>query len=274
MSKKSKRLKQRKERLISPQLVEQWINQARRYMFQDDFAAAIDLCEPLLNILPRHMPKRVEVLALLGMAHGMLQQHPQSYHAFSEALLLDPDNPDLWYNHGLACHYTTRFGQAVHEFERAVELLGTDEGEIAQKFAKELASSREDAQEAMELLGEHFTMDQLIEQEEDFQRGLSMMRNGKWKEAEQAFRQVVKRSDRLPQYWGNLGVCLIMQLRYEEAEGALRQALEIDPHYALAQENLEKLPDVQRAGGPLGLTIKDPYQENDSRPVITFYKNK
>ena len=178
----------------------------REQMLQGDFEGAINMCEPLQDILPKRSPYRVEVLALLGLSHSMLQHFPESYDIFTEALTLDPDNAELWYNHGLACHFTTRDGQAVRDFERAIELLGTDKGALSQKFAKELESSRKEAQETMELLGEHITLDQLIEHEEAFQHGLSMMRVSKWKEAEQAFRQVIEGSDRLPQYWGNLGV--------------------------------------------------------------------
>lgn len=281
MSKKSKRLKrrtdtlfspQRTDRLISPQLIKQSIFLAREQMLQGDFTSAINTCGPLLETLPNRSPLRVEVLALLGLSHSMLQHFPQSYDIFSEALALDPDNAELWYNHGLACHFTTRVGQAVRDFERAIELLGTDKGELSQKFAKELESSRKEARETMELLGEHITLDQLIEHEEEFQRGLSMMRSGKWKEAEQAFRQVIERSDRLPQYWGNLGVSLIMQLRYDEAEEAFKRALKVDPHYALARENLEKLPEVKQAGGPQGVTIKDVSDQINVKQALSFYK--
>ncbi len=281
MSKKSRRHKrgtdrlfspQRTDRLISPQNIKQSIFLAREQMLQGDFASAINTCEPLLDILPKRSPFRVEALALLGLSHSMLQHFPKSYDIFSEALALDPENAELWYNHGLACHFTTRVGQAVRDFERAIELLGTDRGELSQKFAKELESSRKEAQETMDLLGEHITLDQLIEHEEEFQRGLSMMRSGKWKEAEQAFRQVIEWSDRLPQYWGNLGVSLIMQLRYDEAEEAFKRALEVDPHYVLARDNLEKLPEVKQAGGPLGITIKDVSDQIDVKQALSFYK--
>jgi len=280
MSKKSRRHKRRSDNLFSPrrtdtsissQIIKQSIMLTREQMLEGDFAGAINICGPLLDILPKRSPFRVEVLALLGLSHSMLQHFPESYDIFTEALTLDPHNAELWYNHGLACHFTTRDGQAVRDFEHAIELLGTDKGELSQKFAKELESSRKDAQETMELLGEHITLYQLIEHEEAFQHGLSMMRSSKWKEAEQAFRQVIEVSDRLPQYWGNLGVSLIMQLRYDEAEEAFKRALEIDPHYALARNNLEKLPEVKRAGGPLGITIKDVSDQIDVKQSLTFY---
>jgi hypothetical protein len=71
MPKKSKRLKQRKDRLIDARLVERWISQAHQQMYQGDFASAITTCEPLLNILPKRTTQHVEVLALLGLAYGM-----------------------------------------------------------------------------------------------------------------------------------------------------------------------------------------------------------
>lgn len=111
MSKKTKRSKQLQKRVIPLHLLEQQIRHAQYQMLQGDFADAINTCEPLLSYLPRRSSLRIEVLALLGLAHGMLQQYEESYDLFTEALALDPTNAELWYNHGLACRYTTRLGK-------------------------------------------------------------------------------------------------------------------------------------------------------------------
>ena len=214
---------------------------------------------------------RVEVLALLGLAHGMLQHYEKSYDLFTEALIDDPANAQLWYNRGLACRYTTRIGQSMRDFERAIELSGNTTGEMARKFAEELKTSRKEVQQAIQSNGGHITLDQYIELEECFMRAMSLMRSSKWKEAEQEFRQLIEMGGRLPQYWGNLGVNLIMQARYEEAEDALKRALEIDPGYTLARNNLEKIPKVRRAGGPLSIEVRDMSQAQDIKQSITFY---
>ena len=137
MSKKTKRSKQSHRRLAHPRPLEQQISHAQHQMLQGDFAGAINTCEPLLNLLPRQSSLRVQVLALLGLAHGMLQHYETSYDLFTEALTIDPTNAELWYNHGLASRYTTRFARAARDFERAVELSGNDTGEMARKFVKE-----------------------------------------------------------------------------------------------------------------------------------------
>ncbi len=228
MAKKSKRSKQHQGGLAFPRLLERQVSRAQQQMLQGDFPGTIGTCEPLLTSLPRRSSLRAEALILLGLAHGMLHHYQESYDLFTEALTIDPTNAEVWYNRGLACRFTTRLGQAVRDFERAVALSRNNTSQLTRKFVTEL------------------------------------------QEAELAFRQVIEMGGGLPQYWGNLGVSLIMQTRYEEAEAALRRALEIDPHYTLARTNLEKLPDVRRAGGPLGIELRDLSQVQGIKQSIAF----
>ncbi len=102
---------------------------ARQQMLMGDFAGCVSTCEPLLNSLPRRSELRLEILALLGLAHGMLKHYQQSYDVFSEAIGIDPTIAELWYNHGLACHYMARPAEAVRDFERAVELSKNETSE-------------------------------------------------------------------------------------------------------------------------------------------------
>jgi Flp pilus assembly protein TadD len=272
MAKKSKRSIHHQKGLALPRLLEQQVSRAQQQMLQGDFPGTISTCEPLLTSLPRRSSLRAEVLILLGLAHGMLHHYEESYDLFTEALTIDPTNAEVWYNRGLACRFTTRLGQAVRDFERAVTLSRNDTSELTRKFVTELKISRKDLQEAMREHGTSITLEQYIEREERFMLATSLMRQSKWQEAELAFRQVIEMGGGLPQYWGNLGISLIMQTRYEEAEAALRRALEIDPYYTLARTNLEKIPDVQRAGGPLSIELRDLSQVQGIKQSIAFSK--
>src|ERR1700730_1102191 len=120
MSKKSKRAKQSRRAkqsssmkqlpqraLMSSQIHEQLVHRAqsaRQQMHMGDFAGCIRTCELLLNSLPRRSEPRLEILSLLGLAHGMLKHYQQSYDVFSEAIVLDPTIAEFWHNRGLACH--------------------------------------------------------------------------------------------------------------------------------------------------------------------------
>src|SRR5690242_8961107 len=102
MSKKAKRSKQKKKVTTSSSQVDKLFDLIGHQLLQGDYTGAVASCERLLNYLPQHAPLRIDALAQLGSAHAMLQNFPQSYEAFTEALALQPNNPELWYNRSLA----------------------------------------------------------------------------------------------------------------------------------------------------------------------------
>ena len=282
MSKKSKRAKQSRpmnqlqRRASRPsQLQEQFVTRAqyaKQQMLIGDFAGCVRTCEPLLNSLPRHSELRLEVLALLGLAHGMLKHYQQSYDVFSEAITLDPTIAEFWHNRGLACHYMARPGEAVRNFERAVELSKNHTGEMTRKFAVELEVGRQELQEAMQAHETDITFEHYMEREERFTQALCLVRQEKWQVAELLFRQLTETGSRVPSYWGNLGVSLIMQFRYDEAEEALKQAIAIDPDYLIARDNLKKLPEIRRSKRPLEHKLINPSREEDVKQSLALYQ--
>ncbi len=270
MSKKLKRRKQKKGSSSQVQQVDKWISLANYQVYKGDYAGAVDTCQHLLSYLPQKAPQRAEVLDYLGTAQSMLQNFPQAYEAYTEALYITPQDAQLWFNRGMASRFTLRIGQSVRDYKRAVEL--NTNPKLAENFAEEWKASRELAEMAMKLRGPDFTLDQLIEQEELFQRGIKLMEASKWKEAEYAFRRSIEMGDCLPQPWGNLGVSLIMQERYDEAEEALKRALEIDPKYTIAKQNLAALPETRRTGPPKMVGMTEPFKGSKLKQSITFIR--
>src|SRR2546429_9875956 len=120
-------------------------------IFKGDYREAVTNCERLLNSLPMRASQRVDVLAQLGTAQGMLQNFPQSYAAYTEALSLDPNNAELWFNRGMASRFTSRFGRSFRDYERAKEL--NIRPELEKKLEKELEFARELAEKTLKLRG-------------------------------------------------------------------------------------------------------------------------
>ena len=100
------------------------------------------------------------------------------------------------------------------------------------------------------------------------------MKAEKWEEAEQAFQASIDMGDCSPQSWGNPGICLMMQERYDEAETALKQALVIDPTYTLAANNLTALSESRRTGPPAFVALNEPYKHSKLKQSITFLKEE
>ena len=270
MTKKAKPSKQKKHRAALSSPVGSSLALIGQYLLQGNYPGAVTTCERVLRSLPRHARQRAEVLAHLGTAQGLLQNFPQSYVAFTEALALDPKNAELWYNRSMASRFTSRFGQALRDVERAIEL--NTRGELAEQCEEALQFSRQLAEESMRLRGQNFTLDQLIEQENHFQQGLEWMEAGAWEQAGQAFQASIALGDCLPQPWGNLGICLLIQERYDEAQAALQRALEIDPEYALAKNNLAAISEFRRNGPPAGVALNEPFKHRKLKQSITFVK--
>jgi tetratricopeptide (TPR) repeat protein len=245
---------------------------AQEQMRMGDFAGCIRTCKPLLDSLPRRSEMRLEALSLLGLAYGMLKQYQQSYAIFSEAIVLDPTKAEFWHNHGLACHYMSRPAEAVRDFERAVELTKNKTSAIARTFAAQLEDGRQQLQLAIQSHGMGTTLEQYVEREKRFTQAMDLVRQEKWSEAELLFRELTETQSRIPSYWGNLGICLIMQQRYDEAKEALKQALIIDPDYSIARDNLQLLPELQRSKRSIGLKLMNLAQDEDVKQSLALYE--
>ena len=271
MSKKSKPSKQKKRVIVNSSPVDRSLDLIGHLIFQGDYQQAVAHCERLLNYLPQHAPQRVEVLAHLGAAHGMLQNFRQSYDVLTEAIALAPKDADLWYNRSIASRFALRLGQALRDIERAVEL--NTRRELSERYQKDLQFCQKMAQESITMRGPNFTLDQLVEQETLFQQGLQLMEAEQWEEAGQAFEASIAMGDCLPQPWGNRGSCLLMQGRYDEAETALKHALALDPKYTLAKDNLAALPEIRRTGPPT-VIFNEPFKHSKLKQSITFVKEE
>jgi len=249
------------------------IEHARQQMVIGDFQGVINTCtSSLLTVPERRAGARVELLMMQGLAHGMLEHYQQSYDIFSEAISLDPSIAESWFNRGLSCTFLSRPAEAVQNFEHALELLPEKTSAMAHKFEAQLRESRQELQEILESYDTGVSVEQYTQREQCFVQALRLIRQERWPEAEQLFRQLIETGARIPSYWGNLGVCLMMQSQYTEAEQVLRQALTIDPDYELARENLRKLAIARRSQRPLAHYMVNARQEGSEKQSLALYE--
>ena len=255
--------------LVGKQQVEDWLALATQQMMRKDYDGALRACKRVLQYVPKKDKVTAEALGMIAAVYAARKEFERSYQTSTQALEINPGNAVLYYNRGLSALYTSRIGQSLRDFEQAVLLEGN--GRMAAQFQEQAEFARKAVASELALRPKNFTLEQLIEQEELFQRGNQLSAQGKWQDAEECFRKSIAMSDCLPQPQGNLGICLSMQGRFDEAEAAYRRALEIEPGYERAIENLKNLnymrahPDEKP-----GYAITTPFQ--DAKTGIKFVK--
>jgi tetratricopeptide (TPR) repeat protein len=259
-----------KGRVVSASQIERWYNEAQQEILNGNYEATIRTCRNALSALPPKVTVRADFLGLLGNACGMLKRFEEAYQALAEATQISPNDGVLWYNLAQSARFTMRTGEALSYFERAAE-LETDQSQV-QQFNKEVAFTRKIVTSELKLRGPGFTLEQLIEQQSLFREANNLMESHHWAEAEESFRRVIAMADVLPQPWGNLGLCLIMQRRFDEAEAALRRALVIDRKYDLAQQNLKALPEIRKSGQLPDFRVRDPMEAAKVNQTVVFDK--
>ncbi len=257
-----------KTAVILPGYVERQLMEMQRRLVEKDYRGVVEVGQKLLATLPAQSPQRAETLHYLSNAYGLLKRFEEAYQAGLEAVRFDRRDSIYWFNLGQSARFTARTGESLTYFEHAVETAATPEQ--TKRAVEEVAVARKFVASELKLRGPGFTLDDLIEQQGLFREADSLMRAGRWEEAEAAFRKVIALADVLPQPWGNLGLALIQQRRFDEAEAALRRALEIDPKYDLARQNLAVLPKIRQTGQLPQVAVRDPMADANVKQTVIF----
>jgi tetratricopeptide (TPR) repeat protein len=113
---------------------------------------------------------------------------------FRKALIMDPENPLLWLNLGIAQQRTGEYEEALNSFQRAIYI----EDGLA------------DAWVSMGLI--YYELEQFEQAEECYQLALA-------------------RDDHAPKTWNNLGVLYFVEGSYEEARHCFEEAISLAPLY-------------------------------------------
>lgn len=213
---------------------------------QQQYELAAKACQHILQQKELSTKQKAEVYGYLATAEGMQQNFNRAYKAACRATALDPNDSSLWYNRSLSALLTLRIGHAVRDAEQAEAV--NKNPQLTKQISDHLRRCRESAEMALAAREEGFTLDELIEQERLFHQGTELMSQKRLEEAKTAFQQTIAMSDCLPQPWGNIGAILAIEGRLDEAEIALKRALEMEPDYEYALENLAVIEKVRKEG--------------------------
>ncbi|MEO5333738.1 MAG: tetratricopeptide repeat protein [Magnetococcus sp. YQC-5] len=168
------------------------------------FAGRYEQAQLLLDaylITHAHAPEAWNLRASLArIAHDPIQAES----AYQEALRIDPNGVDTWYNLGNFFKEQHRLTEAEAAYRQALRLQPND------------------AQVHNNL-------------------GMLLAEQHRYSEAELAYREALRLQPHYAKAGNNLGVCLTHQHQYEAAEQIFRQALTLDPDHVELHNNLGAL---------------------------------
>jgi Flp pilus assembly protein TadD len=279
LSKKRKRTRKRKDKrkatrsrsggAVEVSTVERLIDQGTEYLLRDDLPNAERTFKRALQLVPAGMPPCDVVLYDLGTVYARGQRTEEAYQHFKAAIAVNDKRPEYWFNLAMSCLHTLRLGRAQRALERCLELPMSFE--LQRMAHKELLSVQGMVARELSIRPEEFTIDQLIEQSDIFQEGCAAMEAKRWSKAAGLFRRVIEMADAIPQPQGNLGLCLLMMGKYDEAARALQRALEIEPGYEFAQHNLTMLERLRKEGGePDSVVIPSAFFGNPPPDLVSL----
>jgi tetratricopeptide (TPR) repeat protein len=125
---------------------------------------------------------------------------------FRKALIMEPENPLLWLNLGIAQQRTGEYEEALNSFQRAIYI----------------EDSLADAWVSMGLI--YYELEQ-------------------FETAEECYHAALNRDEGTPKTWNNLGVLYFVEGSYEEARHCFEKAISLAPLY---QEALYNVRDACR----------------------------
>lgn len=148
---------------------------------------------------------------------------------YNRAIELNPENKVAWNNKALTLVKLHREDEALKAYKKALEI---DPGyRTAQNNLNRLMERRKRVS----------VMDM------DFEIAEKLIKEGRYHEAIIHYNLAIRKHPRFPAAFNNRGIAYLKLREYDNAIRSFKKALEIDPHYKAAKENLEKARNTKKS---------------------------
>ena len=240
--------------IIDPE-VDEAVDKALEFVENGNLAKGEEL---LTELLEKH-PDLHMVQYGMGTVQAMKGNHEESIIYFDKAIEIFPYFVEAWFNRGTSYQKMLDVGNTIRSYQKVVEFGDPKEQFVAS--ALELLHSQE-AITASETDG--LSLEQYLESMDVFDKAFLNMKDKKYTKAILGFEKVLGQNPNHPQSHGNIGLCYAYLGKKDEALAAYERALELDPGYAPAKQNMLALLSLQD-----GERLQDQPTE-----TVEFYKDR
>ena len=178
----------------------------------------------------------------MAICYGSLDKMKESFKYFEKALSVNSKSPYLLYNYGVFCLNDGNIITARKNLEKALKFK--PEKEIKKAARKALNSINKLVKS--ELKDKDIDEKTFIKLGERYENAVSYMKNKKYDLAKKELKLIVSKDKQSYKGNGNLGLLFLLEGDFDKAEKHLYRALEINPEYTPAFNNLIKLQEVKQ----------------------------
>jgi tetratricopeptide (TPR) repeat protein len=186
-------------------------------------------------------PDQAEGRSALGVCLLQLDDYPGAMGHLHEAARLEPDEPLHRWNLAAAAKQADRLGGAYLALRDYLTLH--DDGEGALERHKEARAFVRAYERMLRDTHPGVPLNDYLRGEELFARAYAALSEGRADDAVSGFEAVVDLVPRHYPSWGNLGAAYLAAGRRSEAQRCLERALQLNPDYAVARQNLQLLTE-------------------------------
>jgi tetratricopeptide (TPR) repeat protein len=186
-----------------------WYNKGVILYNMSDYQSAAKCYETAIEL----NPKDREAWTYLGSSYSNLSRFDKALKSYQAALDLEPQNPDNWYNKGKGLYDLERYSDAVECFDRSL-LIKSDDAQAWGSKGNALYQSSTNE-------GKNLNIDRKI-----------------YEQILECYDNALKIDPKNIDIWYNKGVVVTDLAQYDKSVQYYMKALEINPEYVPAKENL------------------------------------
>jgi tetratricopeptide (TPR) repeat protein len=214
------------------------ISEGNVYYYKGDYMKSIAYYDEALKIDGNY----VDAWYNKGLAFGNLGRYAEAIQCYNKALEIDKKYANAWYGKGYALDELGKYDEAIQSYDKALEIdkkhadAWTSKGIALRKLGR-YAEAIQCHNKALEIDKKHVNA--------WINRGVALDDLGKYDEAIQSYDKALEIDKKYANAWYNRGIALDNLGKYDEAIQSYDKALEIDKKYANAWYNrgisIEKL---------------------------------
>lgn len=193
----------------------------------------------------------------MGIINILEDKSDEALQYFERAVAINPLFTEAWYNKGSIHQKKLEITEMIRAFQKVMEL--GDPSDDFVKTAEKMIKKTE-----REILKENgLGLNEYIKFMEIFNKSFEAMEKKQWRKAISGYKQIIAKSPKHVQSYGNMGICYGFLNLKKQAIDAFDKALKIDPDYEPAKINRE-----------IVISLKDGEKPPDNKAVsVNYYRD-